>query len=318
MPEHPRIVCISGSMKFEDEMRLAAVEESIAGHIVVMPHVNMKRPLPVTLQATVTEDDLKTNLDQLHFGKIRLADEVLVVTRDGYIGDSTKHEIAYAESIGKPVRYWLEHECPVPEPTVTKNKGTEYTEFTVRWTMDLGRPMFGVWGSRGLAMMQLREPRAGAISGELVQRTITTSPWTAVPDVPAVQGLFAQPEHDHSALPGFPEELVKSTSHHNGLRYTSIGDDGDTLVILGHPPRTELDALPTWLGFDPNYEPEVTYARLLFACPDHKPAAAVDDCRFCHEIEPGTWWLDWGTGENAKAYASKPGYFPVVVWEVDA
>jgi len=110
MPEHPRIVCISGSMRFEDEMHLAAVEESISGHIVVMPHVNMKRPLPVTLHAMVTEDDIKTNLDELHFAKIRLADEVLVVTRDGYIGDSTRAEIAYAKSIRKPVRFWLEYE----------------------------------------------------------------------------------------------------------------------------------------------------------------------------------------------------------------
>jgi hypothetical protein len=104
----PHVVCISGSMRFEDEMHLAAVEESLAGHIVVMPHVNMKRPLPVTLHALATSDTVKSALDVLHFDKIRLADEVLVVARDGYVGDSTRAEIAYAESIGKPVRYWLE------------------------------------------------------------------------------------------------------------------------------------------------------------------------------------------------------------------
>lgn len=107
----PHVVCICGSMRFEDEMHLAAVEESLAGRVIVMPHVNMKRPLPVTLHALgATEDDVKEMLDGLHFEKIRLADEVLVVTRDGYVGDSTKREIAYAELIGKPVRYWLEHE----------------------------------------------------------------------------------------------------------------------------------------------------------------------------------------------------------------
>ncbi|MEV4808101.1 hypothetical protein AB0K18_49650 [Nonomuraea sp. NPDC049421] len=42
-------------------------------------------------------------LDDLHRAKIRLADEVLVV--GDYIGDSTRAEIAYARSLGKPVRF---------------------------------------------------------------------------------------------------------------------------------------------------------------------------------------------------------------------
>lgn len=104
-PARPRFVCISGSMRFEEEMRLAAVEESIAGRIVVMPHVNMKRPLPVTLPAG---HDPKPGLDRLHLAKIDFADEVLVVAPGGYIGDSTRREIAYAEQHGKPVRYWRE------------------------------------------------------------------------------------------------------------------------------------------------------------------------------------------------------------------
>jgi len=44
-------------------------------------------------------------LDTLHLRKIDLADEVFVVNKDGYIGDSTRHEIEYAQSKGKPVRY---------------------------------------------------------------------------------------------------------------------------------------------------------------------------------------------------------------------
>lgn len=44
-------------------------------------------------------------LDTLHLQKIDLADEVLVVNPGGYIGDSTRREINYALSHGKPVRY---------------------------------------------------------------------------------------------------------------------------------------------------------------------------------------------------------------------
>ncbi len=34
-----------------------------------------------------------------------MADEIFVIDVDGYIGTSTKSEIEYAQSLGKPVRY---------------------------------------------------------------------------------------------------------------------------------------------------------------------------------------------------------------------
>src|SRR4051794_15152808 len=34
-----------------------------------------------------------------------MADEVYIVDPGGYLGESTRREIAYAESLGKPVRY---------------------------------------------------------------------------------------------------------------------------------------------------------------------------------------------------------------------
>ena len=44
-------------------------------------------------------------LGLVHFHKIRMADEVHIVDPGGYVGESTRREIAYAESLGKPVRY---------------------------------------------------------------------------------------------------------------------------------------------------------------------------------------------------------------------
>jgi hypothetical protein len=41
----------------------------------------------------------------VHLQKIRMADEVYVVDPGGYVGESTRREIAYAQSLGKPVRY---------------------------------------------------------------------------------------------------------------------------------------------------------------------------------------------------------------------
>ena len=97
----PRVVCICGSMRFQAEMQEHAEFESLQGHIVVMPHVNMKAwtgRLRDDLEGAV-----KTREDALHRAKIRMAQEILVVGY--YIGDSTTAEIAYARWLGMPVRF---------------------------------------------------------------------------------------------------------------------------------------------------------------------------------------------------------------------
>ena len=53
---------------------------------------------------TTDGSDLKRRLGSVHFQKIRMADEVYVVGPGGYVGESTRREIAYAESLGGPVR----------------------------------------------------------------------------------------------------------------------------------------------------------------------------------------------------------------------
>ena len=47
----------------------------------------------------------KEMLDDMHLRKIDLADEIFVINVGGYIGESTRSEIAYAEKTGKKVRY---------------------------------------------------------------------------------------------------------------------------------------------------------------------------------------------------------------------
>ena len=48
-------------------------------------------------------------LDDMHKRKIDMADEIFVINKGGYIGESTRSEIEYAKSIGKPVRYLEKH-----------------------------------------------------------------------------------------------------------------------------------------------------------------------------------------------------------------
>ena len=47
----------------------------------------------------------KEMLDDMHLRKIDMADEIFVINVGGYIGSSTRSEIAYAQAHGKPVRY---------------------------------------------------------------------------------------------------------------------------------------------------------------------------------------------------------------------
>ena len=49
---------------------------------------------------------LKEMLDDIHKRKIDMADAIYVINKDGYIGSSTKSEIAYAKEAYIPVRYF--------------------------------------------------------------------------------------------------------------------------------------------------------------------------------------------------------------------
>lgn len=100
----PGIVCLCGSTRFRTEFDTANRELTLAGYIVLAPGSYSHSD-----GFAVTEAQ-KAALDELHFAKIDLADEVLVVNPGGYIGSSTSNEIAYATKSGKPVRYLVEED----------------------------------------------------------------------------------------------------------------------------------------------------------------------------------------------------------------
>ena len=49
--------------------------------------------------------DTKKMLDEMHKQKIDMSDEIYVINLNGYIGESTKSEIEYANSKGKNISY---------------------------------------------------------------------------------------------------------------------------------------------------------------------------------------------------------------------
>ena len=95
MLRRPEIVCICGSLRFAAELREANRSLTLAGVIVLAPGE----------VSDELSDEQVSLLGSLHLRKIDLADRVLVVNPDGYIGESTTREIAYARELGKPVSF---------------------------------------------------------------------------------------------------------------------------------------------------------------------------------------------------------------------
>jgi hypothetical protein len=105
MPSFPKIVCLCGSTRFMEAFQAANLNETIQGHIVLSVGCNTKSDAELFGGNQFNQTELKRQLDDLHKRKIDLADEVLVLNVGGYVGESTRSEIEYAQAQGKPVRY---------------------------------------------------------------------------------------------------------------------------------------------------------------------------------------------------------------------
>jgi len=106
--DKPTIVCLCGSTRFSEAYQKANLLETLAGNIVLTIGCDMRSDT-VTFRDLSDEqrDEIEAQLDNLHLRKIDLADEILVLNVGGYIGDSTRREIAYAEQHNKIIR-WFE------------------------------------------------------------------------------------------------------------------------------------------------------------------------------------------------------------------
>ncbi len=95
----PEIVCLIGSTRFGDAYAQAMREETLEGNIV----------LTVGLLGHAggldMEGPVKKMLDELHLRKIDMCHRVRCLNVGGYVGSSTRPEIAYATAQGKPIRY---------------------------------------------------------------------------------------------------------------------------------------------------------------------------------------------------------------------
>lgn len=101
----PTVVCLCGSARYAEQFRSENLHETIAGRIVLSIGCDTKSDTDMLALGELTTE-AKARLDELHLRKIDLADEILVLNVDDYIGESTRREIAYARAAGKRVRWW--------------------------------------------------------------------------------------------------------------------------------------------------------------------------------------------------------------------
>lgn len=102
----PIIVCLCGSTRFSQAFRDANLRETLAGKIVLSIGCDMRSDDDVF--AAMSDDEraaTKSKLDALHLRKVELADEVLILNVGGYVGDSTRRELAHARMLGKRVAF---------------------------------------------------------------------------------------------------------------------------------------------------------------------------------------------------------------------
>ena len=116
MERQPTIVCLCGSARFTDAVYSAYAREALRGNLVLtyLPERDSWNS-----REWHNDTELKASLDKLHFHRIDLCDEILVLNVGGYVGESTKREISYARALGKKVR-WLEHDVPAWKKILNK------------------------------------------------------------------------------------------------------------------------------------------------------------------------------------------------------
>jgi len=95
-----KVITLCGSTKFKEQYLEAQKRLTLEGNIVISVGL-----FGHSGDDEVWSEGTKAMLDDMHLRKIDMADEIFVINVGGYIGESTRREIAYAKNTGKSVKY---------------------------------------------------------------------------------------------------------------------------------------------------------------------------------------------------------------------
>ena len=101
------VVTLCGSTRFKDEFMEAQKRLTLEGNIVIsvglFGHSGDQEVWENMDEGTLTKT--KEMLDDMHKRKIDMDDSIYVINVGGYIGESTRSEIEYAQNHGKKISY---------------------------------------------------------------------------------------------------------------------------------------------------------------------------------------------------------------------
>ena len=101
------VITLCGSTKFKKEFMEVQKRLTLEGNIVIsvglFGHSGDQEVWDGMDEGTLTKT--KMMLDDMHKRKIDMADSIYVINVGGYIGESTKSEILYAQEHGKKIDY---------------------------------------------------------------------------------------------------------------------------------------------------------------------------------------------------------------------
>lgn len=114
MTRYP-IVTLCGSTRFRKEFEEVQKKLTLDGNIVISVGV-----FGHAGDGDMINEDVKAMLDDMHKCKIDIAEEIFVINAGGYIGESTRSEIIYAQKAGKKIRF-------------LEKPAEEYLKMTYKW-----------------------------------------------------------------------------------------------------------------------------------------------------------------------------------------
>lgn len=107
MIKNYKIITLCGSTKFKKEFLRVQKDLTLKGNIVLSLGIFTQSD-DKDIFENMDEETLKNTkemLSDMHKRKIDLSDEIFVINVNGYIGESTKDEIDYAQNTGKKINY---------------------------------------------------------------------------------------------------------------------------------------------------------------------------------------------------------------------
>ena len=97
-----KVITLCGSTKFKEDFEREQKRLTLEGNIVISVGL-----FGHSGDNEVWQEGTKEMLDDMHKRKIDMADEIFVINVGGYIGNSTRSEIEYAEAHNKKVNYFV-------------------------------------------------------------------------------------------------------------------------------------------------------------------------------------------------------------------